>query len=92
MTPTLRPYQSAAITPMTAHPTVIKRAAPVGQSCENCRFSHSWLAPRWYPGQVPRAITECRRWPPVFLPGEDCVSQYPNTIPGGWCGEWRAVE
>lgn len=71
---------------------LIKRAAPTGQSCANCRYSHSWQAPRLYPAHRPLILTECRRFPPAFMSGEDAGADYPQTLPDGWCGEWRGVE
>lgn len=76
---------------MSTKPTVVKHAAPPGQSCRNCRFSEAWYAPRWNPSSPRRVITECRRFPPAFMPGEDNGADFPMVEPANWCGEWAEV-
>ena len=66
---------------------ITKQAAPEGQSCENCRFCQSWHPPK----RPDFIISECRRFPPSWPSGDEAAAEYPNTLPEGWCGEWRAM-
>lgn len=56
------------------------------ESCSNCRF--------WYKDQTG---TVCRRFPPhsSFVQGTPLsppsdVTTWSRTLPGQWCGEWKA--
>ena len=88
----MTPNQPITAQAMTPNARIIKRAGPAGQNCSNCLFCHRWQAPRWNPTAKLLIVSECRRFPPSHLPGEDCGADYPATGPGEWCGEWRDVK
>jgi hypothetical protein len=65
--------------------------------CRTCTFA------REHPqAQIPDvrigAVLQCHRYPPAvsILPGANggtvTVSDYPSTLPTGWCGEYRKAD